>query len=296
MIPEEVALLPPEEKAKLIVELRRQGKTYREIQSQVKVSPRDIKRALDAFGKAEGKPEAVDDELGLPTDQIKEAIRLMRSGKAKNPNDLVLQLGIPFSKAKALWERVMENENLTPVTIQKEKAELKNLLDEGWVLKQELSEAMEDAGDAVECLRGAKKLHESLRSLNLKEAEELSERFRGHIELLRGLKKEGVFDHIEDFAHNLLAFRRDLEARVKKLEAWTSTVHDLVEAHNALTDTVSGLAAKVKALDAFRVEAQKALKERPTTMVVEVPYRVVEKPDGSVEKIYDKPLRSYTIK
>jgi len=41
-----VALLPFEEKAKLIVELKRQGKTYREIQKALKVSPRDVKRAL----------------------------------------------------------------------------------------------------------------------------------------------------------------------------------------------------------------------------------------------------------
>jgi len=45
-IPENVALLPFEEKAKLIVALRRQGKTYREIQMLLRVSPRDVKRAL----------------------------------------------------------------------------------------------------------------------------------------------------------------------------------------------------------------------------------------------------------
>jgi len=44
--PTDAALLPPEEKAKLIVELRQRGKTYREIQRALKVSPRDVSRAL----------------------------------------------------------------------------------------------------------------------------------------------------------------------------------------------------------------------------------------------------------
>lgn len=42
----EAALLPFEEKARLVVELRKQGKTYREIAKALKISPRDIKRAL----------------------------------------------------------------------------------------------------------------------------------------------------------------------------------------------------------------------------------------------------------
>jgi len=45
-IPAEAALLPFEEKAKYVVELRRKGKTYREIQRILKISPRDVKRAL----------------------------------------------------------------------------------------------------------------------------------------------------------------------------------------------------------------------------------------------------------
>ncbi|MEM4546522.1 MAG: hypothetical protein QW328_07175 [Nitrososphaerota archaeon] len=45
-VTEEAALLPFEEKARLIIELRKQGRTYREIAKALKVSPRDIKRAL----------------------------------------------------------------------------------------------------------------------------------------------------------------------------------------------------------------------------------------------------------
>jgi len=45
-IPKEVAILPLEEKEKYIIELRKQGKTYREIAKILKVSPVDISRVL----------------------------------------------------------------------------------------------------------------------------------------------------------------------------------------------------------------------------------------------------------
>jgi len=46
-IPPDVALLPFKEKIKYIIMLRKQGKTYREIQKILKVSPRDISKALE---------------------------------------------------------------------------------------------------------------------------------------------------------------------------------------------------------------------------------------------------------
>jgi len=45
-IPEGVAILPLEEKRRYIIELRKEGKTYREIAKILKVSPVDISRVL----------------------------------------------------------------------------------------------------------------------------------------------------------------------------------------------------------------------------------------------------------
>jgi len=41
------------------------------------------------------------------------AIELVRSGEARNPNDLVLKLKIPLDIAEQLFNRVVENEKLT---------------------------------------------------------------------------------------------------------------------------------------------------------------------------------------
>lgn len=45
---------------------------------------------------------------------------MLRCGKVENPNDLVIKLGIPFLRAKTVWNKVMENEKLVSATIQRE--------------------------------------------------------------------------------------------------------------------------------------------------------------------------------
>lgn len=73
-VPEEAALLPFEEKAKLVVELRRQGKTYREIAKVLRISPRDMKRAL----KLEVRKDEVG-ELKARVDRLEGALRDLES-------------------------------------------------------------------------------------------------------------------------------------------------------------------------------------------------------------------------
>lgn len=75
-IPEDAALLPFEEKARLIVQLRRQGKTYREIQKALKVSPRDVKRAL--------KIEAHRDEI----EELRDRVRMLEQRLLKAERSL----------------------------------------------------------------------------------------------------------------------------------------------------------------------------------------------------------------
>ena len=50
-IPENVALLPLREKEKYIVELRKQGKTYREIVKILRVSPSTVARVLKQYAR-----------------------------------------------------------------------------------------------------------------------------------------------------------------------------------------------------------------------------------------------------
>jgi len=69
---------------------------------------RAVRSGVRAGGTAGGSTVSeVDVEL-----QAK-AIELVRSGEARNPNDLVLKLKIPLEEAGQLFNRVVENEKLT---------------------------------------------------------------------------------------------------------------------------------------------------------------------------------------
>ncbi|PUA32965.1 MAG: hypothetical protein B9J98_03515 [Candidatus Terraquivivens tikiterensis] len=96
-IPGDVALLPFEEKARLIVELRRQGKSYREIQRALKVSPRDVKRALklevhrDEIEELKSKVSRLEDKLLSLEKSLKE---LRNFKKEFSELKLWLELGL----------------------------------------------------------------------------------------------------------------------------------------------------------------------------------------------------------
>jgi len=49
--------------------------------------------------------------------QVK-AIELVRSGEARNPNDLVLRLRIPLESAERLFNKIVENEGITTTLVQ----------------------------------------------------------------------------------------------------------------------------------------------------------------------------------
>jgi predicted transcriptional regulator len=88
------------------------GLPYRKICELLAMSARDVAKAVKGGAKV-GK--AVE-EIKVPTVDVEvqaKAIELVRSGEARNPNDLVLKLKIPLDIAEQLFNRVVENEKLT---------------------------------------------------------------------------------------------------------------------------------------------------------------------------------------
>jgi HAMP domain-containing protein len=81
-IPKEAALLPFEEKAKYVIELRRRGKTYREIQ---KMSPRDVARALkveahrDEIQELKTAVGRVEDRLNRLNASVKDILSILET-------------------------------------------------------------------------------------------------------------------------------------------------------------------------------------------------------------------------
>jgi DNA repair exonuclease SbcCD ATPase subunit len=78
-----IYMLTPEERARRILELRSQGKTYKEIQKLLRVSPNDIARAL--------RREAVKDELlelKTTVQRLEKQIEELKASLAENKASL----------------------------------------------------------------------------------------------------------------------------------------------------------------------------------------------------------------
>jgi rubrerythrin len=91
------------------------GVSYKKIAELLAMSMRDIHKAvreeIDKKIVEEAEREAVSVEI-----QAK-AIELLRSGEIKNPNDLVLKLGVSLDVAENLFERILSNERIVAKSV-----------------------------------------------------------------------------------------------------------------------------------------------------------------------------------
>jgi len=77
---------------------------------------RNVSRVLKSKEKLVQPPSITSSVLRDP-ETVAKAIMLIREGRARNPNDLVLELKIPLDAAEKLYKRIVENERLTNVAI-----------------------------------------------------------------------------------------------------------------------------------------------------------------------------------
>jgi len=90
------------------------GISQRWIASRLRMSLRDVSKALRYEEGSAQTPSSTSSVLGDP-EIVAKAIKLIREGRARNPNDLVLELRISLGDAEKFFERIVENEGLTNV-------------------------------------------------------------------------------------------------------------------------------------------------------------------------------------
>lgn len=84
------------------------------IASRLRMSLRDVSRALKPKEELTRAPSSTSPVLGDP-EVIAKAIKLIREGRARNPNDLVLELKVALDDAEELFNRIVENEKITNI-------------------------------------------------------------------------------------------------------------------------------------------------------------------------------------
>jgi predicted transcriptional regulator len=112
------------------------GVTYEKIAELLAMSMRDIHKAV----REETDRKTVEEAGRVVSIEIQaKAIELIRSGEIKNPDDLVLKLGVSLDVAENLFGKILSNEKIVASSVIKVVDKLKRLLDDA----REYSEYLE---------------------------------------------------------------------------------------------------------------------------------------------------------
>jgi hypothetical protein len=102
------------------------GLSYRWIASRMAMSLRDVSKAV----KGNAATKEIIKLAKIDTDTIIKAIKLVREGKVRNPNDLVLELALDLEQAKYLFNTIVENEKVTLLPIIEASQKVEKLWDD----------------------------------------------------------------------------------------------------------------------------------------------------------------------
>uniref|UniRef100_A0A7J3YU03 Uncharacterized protein n=1 Tax=Ignisphaera aggregans TaxID=334771 RepID=A0A7J3YU03_9CREN len=183
---------------------------YRKICELLAMSMRDVSRAIrgGASSKKTAKRSRV---IEIDVELQAKAIELVRSGEARNPNDLVLKLKIPLESAEQLFNKVVENEGITIVSVLEAVRELDERIKEAEEFKDMLTDLIYDIENKSAELREL-----------LKRSENLAEKLEKYS---RELERQGVkLEKLPD----LLSLIRQLEKKIVDQEKKIRDLENLV--------------------------------------------------------------------
>ena len=124
------------------------GLPQRWLASRLRMSLRDVSRALKPKEELIRTPSSISSVLRDP-EVIAKAIKLIREGRARNPNDLVLELKIPLNEAKILYEKIVENEGITRADTVEATAELADYVEDIKEKSSRIKELVKELGTLV---------------------------------------------------------------------------------------------------------------------------------------------------
>jgi len=150
------------------------GLPQRWIASRPRMSLRDVSKALKPKKELTLTPPSISSVL-RDLEVVAKAIMLIRECRARNPNDLVLELKIPLDDAEELYRKIMENEGLTNIAtieavakisryvreVEKKSLRVKEILEKAENIKRELEEKLGEVEEKTKLLiEGLKYLNE----------------------------------------------------------------------------------------------------------------------------------------
>jgi len=228
------------------------GLPYRKVCELLAMSARDVARAVRG-GAGTGGTVGGSAASEVSVELQARAIELVRSGEARNPNDLVLKLRIPLDVAEQLFDRVVENEKLTveptidaAVRIEKSLRSIKQYAEKLGEFEEKIKEYEERAKNAV------KGLDEAL-SDRMKMVQHIEKRVE---ELWREISGLGITLTASGVEVRTVL---DMLKRVKRLEEELGKLKEEVE---LVGRRLLSVATEVGRLNEFKEKVEKIIKAR----------------------------------
>lgn len=190
---------------------------YRKICELLAMSMKAVRGGSSGAKAASKRGRAIEADIEL---QVK-AIELIRSGEARNPNDLVLKLRIPLDTAEKLFSRIVDNEGIAITSTIQAARELRNLVEEVEMYREEFEELLENLRKA-----GAE-----LREL-LSKAEDLVKKLKGFSSGLESLAN--LVNRVEQL-------EKECNVTQKRLSSLTTTVGQLSNSISQLSNSITQL-------------------------------------------------------
>jgi hypothetical protein len=169
----------------------------------------------------------------VDVERAKKAIQLMREGKVRNTNDLVLELGLSLEQARRLYDAIVDNERMITVSA----VEVVQKIEKSWkgILKysQRLGEAVGSLKKEVEeCEKRAKDVVEWLKR-DIEGEVKFVERFRE--EVVKDLwKLQEVFTSLDIHVKTLMDFMRRVQELGGESRGLRTASRGLRSAHQRL--------------------------------------------------------------
>ncbi len=217
--------------AKLLIE---RGISYRKVAELICLSLRDISRAVKTYSPPDAKYSMIETEI------FRKAIVMIRKKKAKNPNDLVLRLGIDPDTAKKIFNKILDNESLVASNIMDVVDELNASIE----YVEEIRKKLEDLRSSLEQLIKRSETDRLLLSDYIKRAED-------HIKKLDEISK--LRERIDILSKEVSS----LESKVGTLSSNIKDTLDLLQSislHISLTtQTISDLENLRRAIKMIKI-------------------------------------------
>jgi len=235
--------------------------TYKWISDKLAMSFRDINRAVRGVGGRTA--EKIVSPTKVEVDVVAKAIQLLREGKIRNPNDLVLELKVDLEQARNLFDAIVENEKVTIMPT----VEAAKKIERSWRSIAKTSQRLEDVDrkvkENVEWYEGwSKSFLELLKKEYKGIIEEMRKEFDGEVRHIQN-HIDGIHKDLFEIHKILATFGVESKTLLELIKYVQGLREDVENIKSKLNEISKQLVSLTDSINLIRLSAEMRLEDYP---------------------------------